>query len=91
MYRLRLFDDDCWGISARDDAELDEEDAEGVVTSSLNVSEDARCCVYVYQIDENEGAFKLVLFFDVPYSSVVCSASPSDVWTSYNPGMQDEA
>ena len=91
VYYLRLFDNNYWGISTRDDAELDEEDAEGVVTSSLNVNEDARSYVYVYKIDENEGTFELVLSFDVPYSSVVCSASPSDVWTSYNLDTQDEA
>ena len=60
------------------------------MTSSLNADEDARSYVYVYKIDENEGTFELVLSFDVPYSSVVCSASPSDVWTSYNLGTQDE-
>ena len=85
VYYLRMYDNNYWSLSTRDFS-LDLED--GVCSSYLG----GDCSyVYVYKIDENEGTFELVESFDVPYSSIVSSAAPSDVWLSYRVENQDEA
>ena len=88
VYYLRLYDNNFWSISTRDD--VDDVELEDSVYDTLYGLGGENSNVYVYKIDENEGTVECVLSFEVPYSSIVSSASPSDVWTSYKVDNQDE-
>ena len=89
VYYLRLYDNNFWNVSTRDD--VDDIDVGDDVNETLYGLGDENSNVYVYKVDENEGTVECVLSFEVPYSAIVSSAAPSDVWTSYKVDNQDEA
>ena len=89
VYYLRMFDNNFWALSTRDDYEISDEDLEGVGTALYDFTDEVSY-VRVYKIDENAGTFECVLSFEVPYSSIVSSAAPSDVWLSYRLENEDE-
>ena len=88
VYYLRVFDNNFWYPVTRDDVELDEDELEAAVTGAI--AGDKTSYVYIYKIDENEGTFELVFSFEVPFSNVVCSVAPADVWSSYSLDTEDE-
>ena len=90
VYYLRMYNNNFWALSTRDDFELSADDLLGVGTEIYDFTDDDVSYVYVYKIDENAGTFELVESFEVPYSAIVSSAAPSDVWSSYSVDNQDE-
>ena len=89
VYYLRMFDNNFWALSTRDDYEISDEDLEGVGTALYDFTDEVSY-VRVYKIDENAGTFECVLSFEVPYSAIVSCAAPSDVWLSYRLENEDE-
>ena len=89
VYYLRMYDNNLWALSTRDDYEMAEEDLADVGDTIYSPCE-ASSYVYVYKIDENAGTFELVFSIEVPYSAIVSSATPSDTWLSYRVENQDE-
>ena len=69
---LRMFNNNYWALSSRDDYEPDL--PEGVCTDLYGSDED-HSYAYVYRIDTNAGTVELVESFPVPYSSIVSNAT----------------
>ena len=69
---LRMFNNNYWALSSRDDYQPDLPD--GVGTELYGGAEDSSY-TYVYRIDENAGTVELAEAFPVPYSSIVSNAT----------------
>lgn len=71
QYYLRIYDNNYFAMSSRDDFELEVPDE---VSTSSTVDDSANSHVYFYRIDETQGTFTLMDSFDLPYSSLVSNA-----------------
>ncbi len=74
-YYLRLYDNNYYAVSTRNDLNVDLEDG---VSTELYGGDGDVSYVYVYLIDEQAGTVELVESFDVPYSSIVSNAQELD-------------
>ena len=68
---LRVYDNNYYAMSSRDDFEVEVPDE---VSTSSTLEGDVNSHVYYYLVDENAGTFTLMDSFDLPYSSLVSNA-----------------
>ena len=74
---LRMFNNNYWALSSRDDYQPDLPDTVGTDLYGDGGGAD-RSYVYVYRVDEKAGTVELTEAFPVPYSSIVSNATRSD-------------